>query len=252
MIGKLRILPIVIVTAVLLFGIKLDNIRRNILELGVAPAVAQEEKTQKKAKPKEAVDKISAAKGTEAAKDEAQDKIASKANSDQANDKAEAGAQADPTAPLPKSRKSVSSGGFAGFTAAEIEVLENLTRRREELERRSKALEMREKLMAATEKNIDTKIKRLKKLETRISAMVQENDAESEGQLKSLVKVYESMKPKDAARIFEQLDMDILLDVSARMREAKMAPVLAAMNSEKAKALTVQLATRRRLPATGG
>ena len=49
----------------------------------------------------------------------------------------------------------------------------------------------------------------------------------------------------------EQLDMDILLDVTERMREQKMAPVLAAMDPEKAKSLTVELATRRRLPETG-
>ena len=35
------------------------------------------------------------------------------------------------------------------------------------------------------------------------------------------------------------------------MREAKMAPVLAAMNSEKAKELTVRLATQYKLPETG-
>lgn len=245
MIGKLRILPVVIMAAVLLFGIKLENIRRNILELGVAPAVAQDKKA-KPARPVKSVEEVAAAKTKAGEKTEAE------AKPDGKGKMAVSEEPVDPTAPLPKSRKSVSAGGNAGFTAAEIEVLENLTRRREELERRAQALQMREKLMAATEKSVDAKIRKLKKLETRISAMVKQKDTESEGQLKSLVKVYESMKPKDAARIFEQLDMDILLDVTARMREAKMAPVLAAMKSEKAKALTVQLATRRRLPATGG
>jgi flagellar motility protein MotE (MotC chaperone) len=245
MIGKLRILPLVIVTAVLLFGIKLVDIRRNIVDLGVKPALA-ETKKEAAGKPVTALaekNQDGAAAGTRANGENSAE--VDKQTTDTA-------AATDPTAPLPKAKKSISSGEHTGFTPAEIEVLENLTRRREELERRSQALAMREKLLAATEKSIDAKINELKKLEARISAMVKQHDKEAESQLKSLVKVYESMKPKDAARIFEQLDMDILLDVTARMREAKMAPVLAAMKSEKAKALTVQLATRRRLPETGG
>ena len=78
--------------------------------------------------------------------------------------------------------------------------------------------------------------------------MLRQFDKEEEAQIKSLVKVYENMKPKDAARIFNRLEMDILLDVVERMKEKKMAPVLAQMSPEKAEALTVELATRRQLP----
>jgi flagellar motility protein MotE (MotC chaperone) len=111
---------------------------------------------------------------------------------------------------------------------------------------------MREKILQATEKRIDGKIGELKKLETRIKKLLLQHDKETEEQLKSLVKVYESMKPKDAARIFEELEMEILLNVTERMKEVKMAKVLAAMSPAKAKTLTVKLATRRRLPKTGG
>jgi flagellar motility protein MotE (MotC chaperone) len=55
------------------------------------------------------------------------------------------------------------------------------------------------------------------------------------------------MKPKDAARIFEQLEMPILLDVIERMKERKAAPVIADMNPEKAKKLTIEMFKRRRL-----
>src|SRR3546814_4430099 len=60
----------------------------------------------------------------------------------------------------------------------------------------------------------------------------------SEGQMQSLVKIYESMKPKDAARIFEELDMEVLLEVVERMKERKTAPILAEMNPERAKTVT--------------
>ena len=64
--------------------------------------------------------------------------------------------------------------------------------------------------------------------------------------IKSLVKVYEAMKPQDAAKIFEQIDMDILLSVAVHMKEAKLAQILSKMNPEKAKELTVELISYRK------
>ena len=66
------------------------------------------------------------------------------------------------------------------------------------------------------------------------------------------MKIYENMKPKDAARIFEQLEIDVLLLIAERMREARIAPILAKMSPAKAKAITVELATRRPIPKSGG
>jgi len=68
--------------------------------------------------------------------------------------------------------------------------------------------------------------------------------------MESLVKIYEKMKPKDAARIFNNLEMDILIDVASNIKESKMAPILASMSSDRANKLTVELATRRQLPGT--
>jgi flagellar motility protein MotE (MotC chaperone) len=62
------------------------------------------------------------------------------------------------------------------------------------------------------------------------------------------VKIYETMKPKDAARIFEQLDMPVLLGVLERMKEMKSSAILAAMDASKAKAATMALAERHAPP----
>ena len=66
------------------------------------------------------------------------------------------------------------------------------------------------------------------------------------------MKIYENMKPKDAARIFEALDMDTLLLVAERMNERKLAPVMAQLNSERAKEITVELTRAGQLPLPGG
>ena len=62
--------------------------------------------------------------------------------------------------------------------------------------------------------------------------------------LKSLVIMYEGMKPKDAARIFDKLDQSVLVDVASVMNPRKLADVLALMNADMAQRLTVELARR--------
>jgi flagellar motility protein MotE (MotC chaperone) len=61
---------------------------------------------------------------------------------------------------------------------------------------------------------------------------------------KSIVSMYENMKPKDAARIFDRLDMKILVDVSTQINPRRMSDILGQMSSEAAERLTVELAHR--------
>jgi flagellar motility protein MotE (MotC chaperone) len=130
------------------------------------------------------------------------------------------------------------------FSPQEVRLLEQLAKRRAELDKRSSELDQREALLQAAEKRIDEKIAKLGTMQKAIDASADKQDQQQDEKLKSLVKIYETMKPADAARIFEQLDMPVLLDVVERMKELKTAPILASMNPEKAKALTMALADR--------
>jgi len=138
------------------------------------------------------------------------------------------------------------------FTKAEIEILQNLSLRRKALEKRDRDLDMRANLLRITETRVQERITELKKIELKIEGLLQRHDGETEAKFKRLVKVYESMKPKDAARIFDILEMTILLEMVERMKEVKMAPILAKMDGAAAKALTTELANRRRLPEANG
>ncbi|MCG8360437.1 MAG: hypothetical protein MI920_33150 [Kiloniellales bacterium] len=130
----------------------------------------------------------------------------------------------------------------------EIELLQQLAERREELQRRARDMDRRAALLEAAEGRIEQKIKELEDLQSLIESLLVKHDEQEEAQMRSLVKIYESMKPKDAARIFEELDMVVLLEVIERMKERKSAPILAKMNPAKAKAVTLELAQRRELP----
>ena len=137
------------------------------------------------------------------------------------------------------------------LTPAEIDLLQQLAERRQVLESREQEFELRTGLLAAAESRIDKKVEELKVLRETISGLIKTFDAQQDAKLLSLVKIYENMKPKEAAKIFEELDMDTLLEVAERMKERKLAPIMAKMHPEKARDMTVELSRLRQLPTVG-
>jgi flagellar motility protein MotE (MotC chaperone) len=131
------------------------------------------------------------------------------------------------------------------FTQEEIDLLQNLSVRRGELDRKEQRLDERESLIAAAEARIDAKIEEMKSLKSAIEGLVETKEAQEDDRIKKLISVYEKMKPKDAARIWNDLDMDILLQVALGMREANTAAVLSQMTPDRARALTSELAYKQ-------
>ncbi len=142
-------------------------------------------------------------------------------------------------------------GGFP-YSGQEIELLQKLTERREELDQRARDMDVREKLLIATENGIDKKIESLKSIEAQIRALIEIHDEQERAQIESLVKTYSAMKPKDAANIFNSLDMDILISIIEKMNPKKVADVLSKMTTSSANDITVELATRKKLPNIEG
>lgn len=138
------------------------------------------------------------------------------------------------------------------LSASEIALLQDLSARRQELDAREAGFETRERLLAEAEKRIDEKIAQLARLEKEILALVEVQETADNEKLDSLVRVYERMRPRDAARIMESLDISLQLEVAIRMREIKMAAILSAMDPAAARELTNRLASRAQLPQTDG
>lgn len=134
------------------------------------------------------------------------------------------------------------------LTQSEIDLLQKLAERRVEIDARGREMENREAMLAAAESRIDRKITEFKALQATIENLVKTYDDQQGTKLKSLVKIYENMKPKDAARIFEDLEMNVLLKVAERMKERSLAPIMAKMNPQRARDITVELDQLRKLP----
>jgi flagellar motility protein MotE (MotC chaperone) len=129
------------------------------------------------------------------------------------------------------------------ISPAERALLERLSERRSELEKRKSELEMRDTLLKAAEKKLEERLNELKQAEERIVAATQQKEEVELQRLKNLVTMYESMKAKDAAKIFEKLDVKLATDVARMIQPRRMSDILAQMTPEAAQRLTVALAS---------
>lgn len=134
------------------------------------------------------------------------------------------------------------------FSEEEVRILQSLSKRREQLEQRERDLEQREKLLQAAEKKVEEKVAELAALQKNIEKLLGEQQDIENDRLTQLVKIYENMKPKDAATIFNEMNFDVLLSIIDRMAERRVAPILAAMDPVRAREVSARLAEYRSLP----
>ena len=128
----------------------------------------------------------------------------------------------------------------------DIRILQDLARRRRALDKRERAIVLREGLLKAAERRVEQKIAQLKKIQASVKAELQTVQARRGKRFAKLIKIYSNMKAKDAARVFDELELPILIDLLGGMREASSAPIIAAMNPQKARLITAGLARRAR------
>lgn len=264
---RMRLLPILMFAMVATLSVKVGKVW-NDLEIGIGTSAAQTGETQageappgetQPSEPQTGETPPAAASSAEATATPAATEAAPQPSTAQAPDQAQP-AEAGTTAAEGEAgqQQTVASAGDVAepevrtdpfdFTDEEIEVLQQLSKRRAELDQRARELEDREALVKAAEQRMEQKMAELKVLQDTVQEALNKRSEEEENQLKSLVKIYENMKPKDAAQVFEEMDMDILLDVVSRMNERKAAPVLALITPTRAKEITLELAQRRALP----
>ncbi len=138
----------------------------------------------------------------------------------------------------------------AGLSEQELNVYLKLGQRNRLLNDREGEIATREGLLAVTQQQIDDRIVKMETLKTDIGVLLGQLDEQEEKQIQTLIKLYDTMKPKPAAKIFIGLDADVLLQVASRIKSDNLAKIMAAMPAQNAGELTMALAARNRLPET--
>jgi len=129
-------------------------------------------------------------------------------------------------------------------SGSERAILERLQSRRQELDARSREIDIRESLLKAAEKRIESKVEEMKAVEAKTAADKEQKAEAENARFKGIVTMYEGMKPKDAARVFDRLEMPVLIEIAAQIAPRKMSDILGLMQPDAAERLTVELARR--------
>ncbi len=133
-------------------------------------------------------------------------------------------------------------------SAVKTDLYKDLAKRRDLLDKKEKEIGVREALLSAAERELDQKLREMTTLRTEIESLMKKRTEEEDAKIASLVKIYEGMKPKDAASILNTLDLDVLLVIMTKMSERKSSPIMAEMNPDRARTLTLMMAEQRQKP----
>jgi flagellar motility protein MotE (MotC chaperone) len=129
-------------------------------------------------------------------------------------------------------------------SASERAILERLQSRRQELEARAREVDIRESLLKSAEKRIESKVEELKAVESRITTATGQKAETDAARFKGIITMYEGMKPKDAAKVFDRLEMSVLFEIASQIAPRKMSDILGLMAPEAAERLTIEMARR--------
>lgn len=236
---RLRLMPILVVVAALSFGVRFGDFVRNVSS---PSAMAQPEINLPTMEGAENISQANTQEDLDTQTEQAAS--APSATEEEPRTAPVGGTDVDKESPNWKD----SSDSDIEFSAVRMELFEDLSARRKDLSSQERELAVREALLKAAEQEINQKYKELISLRSEIQDLLVEQSEEEKARVASLVKIYEGMKPKDAARIFNTLDMDVLLQVVSQMSERKSAPIIASMRPDRARNLTLMLMEQKSLP----
>lgn len=155
------------------------------------------------------------------------------------------GAERPSPPPAPPPTQAVPAAAPDPAAQAERALLEQLRARRTEIEAREQAVAAQEVMLQAAERRLARRVEELTALQQRLEGLDRARGEREEAGWRGLVRTYEAMRPRDAAAIFNELDMAVLVEILDRMGERKAAPVIGAMRPEQARQVTAELARHR-------
>lgn len=127
------------------------------------------------------------------------------------------------------------------FTQSEIMILQELAERREALDLRSRKIDKKAVQLKVAEEEIEKKLAQLREYESKLKKLIGEYNEKEKEKIAALVKMYASMKPQSAARIFNTLDIETAASLLREMKPSSASAIVSQMEAVKAKAVTDEI-----------
>ena len=203
---KVRIIPVLIVSSVLLMGVKFTHVFEKVSNMEF----------------------VSSAMAVSAPKPNPAPKTAQNTNPNATNESKD------------------SKFDVLDMDSEKVKSLMSLSKKRDSLNDRENNVKEKEAILLAVEKKIDEKTANLEKMQKHLNEIMNVKDSTEKKSTERLVQMYEKMKPADAAAILEGLDLATNIELMENFKETKASAILAVMDRTKARYLTMQLAQRRK------
>jgi flagellar motility protein MotE (MotC chaperone) len=123
-------------------------------------------------------------------------------------------------------------------------LLDTLREREAGVASRERALEDRNQALAIADEQVTRRLAELQAAEDSLRRTLAIAETAAEDDLDRLTRVYETMKPKQAAALFEQMDARFAAGFLARMRPDAAAAIMAGLSPQAAHMFSVVLAGR--------
>ena len=107
-------------------------------------------------------------------------------------------------------------------------------------------LEARREALETLQRDVEAKVEALRKLREEAEANLQKKEREGVEDFGKLVKFYEAMKAKNAARLLEELPLDVAADVVSSMKARQAGKILNAMKAGRAVQISRRMAGEKK------
>ncbi|MCC2679246.1 MAG: hypothetical protein K0R29_1822 [Pseudobdellovibrio sp.] len=131
----------------------------------------------------------------------------------------------------------------------DTDYLFKLADRKKQLDKREEELTKQAAQLEKQKAELAEKLAQLEDVRAKISAALQDRIKADDGKVEVLVQMYTNMKPAQAAKVFESLDEDLVIEILSRMKKKSAADILNLIKPEKAQ-LFAERYTGYRTPAS--
>ncbi|GLI33585.1 MotE family protein [Desulforhabdus amnigena] len=128
-------------------------------------------------------------------------------------------------------------------TVSPAEKISYLDQKEADLKRKEKEIQQRQEYLQQMERDIEKKLQELTAIQKEIQNFRSEKEANQNAKIRSLAKIYETMKTKEAAKLLENLDEQLVVNVISVMNTDAAANILANMDTKKAAKISQVLST---------
>ncbi|MEK2689009.1 MotE family protein [Bdellovibrio sp. GT3] len=157
-----------------------------------------------------------------------------------------------PAAPVAEEKpvEAATEAKAASLSTSEIDHLTKLTDRKKELDAREEELNRQESELQAQKVELDKRLKELEDMRGKISSMLEDRVKADDQKVDTLVQMYTNMKPPQAAKVFETMDEDLVVEILGRMKKKNAADIMNLLKPEKAQIISEKYAGYKRAPAS--